>query len=135
MANEYIIFDKRLCDRFVPFVAERGIAADVKADAMEGFVVALPDTLDETLEATIDTEYDAIMDEQRELTESADDDRARTLMAVTITLPDGAPCVVPIGARLGRRLYNHFTIEEVQDLVAEIAAAVTNPVARPLCRR
>ena len=135
MAIEYVIFDRKLCDRFVRLIAARGITADVRPDTIEGFSVAIPDTLSEELEEAIEAEYESLMIEQRDLVESMDTDSARSLMAVTVTLLGGEPCVVPIRAELGRRLYEHFTIEEVQDLVSEIAAAVTNPVRGPLCRR
>ena len=134
MAIEYIIFDRKLCDRFVRFIAARGITADVWPDTIEGFSVAIPDTLSEELEQAIEAEYESLMVEQRDLTEYMDNDGARTLMAVTVTLPGGEPCVIPMRAELGRRLYEHFTVEEVQDLVSEIAAAVTNPLTGPLCR-
>jgi hypothetical protein len=74
------------------------------------------------------------MVEQFELTE-AEDGGSRSVMAVTATLPSGESCVVPLTGKLGRRLYEHFTIEEVQALVTEIAVAVVNPSTTPICTR
>jgi hypothetical protein len=44
MATEYILFDRTLCDRLVQFIAEHGLVADVRPDAIEGFVLVVPDT-------------------------------------------------------------------------------------------
>ncbi|MFH1871881.1 MAG: hypothetical protein ABIK82_04515 [Pseudomonadota bacterium] len=135
MSNEYIFFDAALRDRFVGFLAARGIPGELRADAMEGFVVALADDLDDDLEEAIEDEYTTLMEAQRDLVEAADGDQALALMAVAITLPDGQPGVVRIPARHARRLFAHFSVEEVHELVAAIAQSVANPVAGPLCQR
>lgn len=135
MANEYIFFDAALRDRFVEFVAGHGITSEARPDTMEGFVVALADDLTDELEEAIETEYATLMEEQRDLVEAADGDNARALMAVAIVLPDGQPGVVRIPARYVRRLFAHFSTEEVHELVAAIAQSVANPVAGPLCRK
>lgn len=135
MTNEYIFFDAALRDRFVGFLAARGIPGELRADAMEGFVVALADNLDDEIEEAIEDEYTTLMEAQRDLVEAADGDQALALMAVAITLPDGRPGVVRIPARHARRLFAHFSVEEVHELVAAIAQSVANPVAGPLCQR
>ncbi|MCM2309161.1 MAG: hypothetical protein NDI91_17020 [Sulfuritalea sp.] len=135
MSNEYIFFDAALRDRFVGFLAACGIPNELRADAMEGFVVALADDLDDEIEETIEDEYTTLMEAQRDLVEAADGDQALALMAVAITLPDGQPGVVRIPARHARRLFAHFSVEEVHELVAAIAQSVANPVAGPLCQR
>jgi hypothetical protein len=135
MANEYIFFDARLRDRFVSFIAIHGIPSQMRPDAMEGFVVALADDLAEEIEEAIEAEYSTLMEEQRDLVEAADGGNSRALMAVAVTLPDGQPGVVRIPAHYARRLFAHFSTEEVHELVAAIAQAVTNPVAGSLCRK
>jgi NAD-specific glutamate dehydrogenase len=134
MATEYILFDRTLCDRLVQFITDRGLVADVRPDAIAGFVIVVSDTPDEDLESAIAAKYDALMEEQFNLIE-AEEGGSRTVMAVTVTLPSGQPCVVPLTGKLGRRVYEHFTVEEVQTLVTEIAAAVANPSTDPLCKR
>lgn len=134
MATEYILFDRTLCDRLVQFVAEHDLVADVRPDAIEGFVIVVPDTPDEDLESAIAATYESLMEEQFNLIE-AEEGGSRSVMAVTVTLPSGAPCVVPLSGKLGRCVYEHFTVDEVQALVTEIAAAVVNPSTDPLCKR
>jgi len=135
MANEYIFFDAALRDRFVGFVAGQGVTSQSRPDAMEGFVVALADDLADEIEELIEAEYATLMAEQVDLVEAADDGDTRTLMAVAVTLPDGQPGVVRIPARYARRLFAHFSADEVHELVGAIAQAVANPVTGPLCRK
>jgi hypothetical protein len=135
MANEYIFFDAALSDRFVSFAAAHGIPSEVQADTIEGFVVALADDLADDLEEAIEAEYLTLMEEQRDLVEAADGENSRALMAVAVTLPDGQPGVVRIPARYARRLFAHFSTEEVHELVGAIAQGLANPVAGPLCRK
>lgn len=130
---EYILFDEGLRDRFLEIVAGQGIASEVRADQIEGFVVALPDDLADEVVDFLEDEYDALMEEQRCLIESQDGDKARTLMGVKITLPDGQQRMVPLPAIYARRLYEHFTIEEIQQCVAGIAESVLKPDAGSLC--
>ena len=132
--GEYIFFDAALRDRFLKFVAERGLTGKVRPDPMEGFVVALPDDLADDIDAAVEDEYEALMDEQRSLIESADDDDARDLMGVTVTLPDGQPRVVRLPALYARRLFEHFTVAEIHELVSGIAHSVANPIEGPICR-
>ena len=135
MTNEYIFFDARLRDRFVNYVTARDIPSELHADSIEGFVVALADDLADEVEDAIENEYATLMEEQRDLVESAEGENARALMAVAIMLPDGQPGVVRIPARYARRLFAHFSTAEVQELVAVIAQGLANPVAEPLCRK
>lgn len=135
MANEYIFFDAALRDRFVSLVAGRGIPSQSRPDAMEGFIVALADDLADEIEEFIEAEYATLMEEQCSLVEAAEGENARTLMAVAITLPDGQPGVVRIPAGQARRLFAHFSAEEVHELVNSIAQSVANPVVGPLCRK
>lgn len=131
---EYILFDESLRDRFLEIVAGQGIACEVRADQIEGFVVALPDDLAEDVVDMLEEKYDALMEMQRGLTESLDGDKARTLMGVRITLPDGQQRLVPLPAIYARRLYEHFTIEEIEQCVAGIAESLLKPDAGSLCR-
>jgi hypothetical protein len=135
MANEYIFFDAHLRDRFVGVVTAHGIPSQVRPDAIEGFVVALADDLADAIEDAIEDEYAALMEEQRDLVEAADGENSRALMAVAVTLPGGQPGVVRIPARYARRLFAHFSTEEVHELVGAIAQGLANPVAGPLCRK
>ncbi len=134
MSTEYILFDQTLCERFVAFIAEQGISAEVRPDAMEGFVITLPEACDEQRELTISEAYDALMTEQYDLV-AAKNGGSRTVMAVSVTLPGGESRVIALPGELGRRLYEHFTLDEARALIEAIAVAVANPHEGALCRK
>lgn len=132
--NGYIFFDVALGERFLAFAAGHGITGRLRTDPMDGFVVELPDDLSDELEEAIEAEYERLMDEQRDLVEAEEGSEARDLMGVSVELPDGRSCVVRLPADYARRLVEHFSFEEIQELVAVIAQGVLQPVDGPLCR-
>ncbi len=135
MNNEYIFFDPALRDRFIDFVGGHGITSRSHSDPVEGFVVQLPADLSDDIEVAVENEYDALMDLQRDLLDGVEDEDARDLMGVAVTLPDGQSCIVRLPPVYGRRLIEHFSVEEIHDLVSVIARAVIHPVTGPLCRK
>jgi len=135
MANEYIFFDEALRDRFVRFAAERGVAGSLRADAIDGFVVALPDDLDDDLEDAIEDEYEALMAAQRDLVEAGEGDGAKKLMGVSVILPDGQTRMVRLPGDYARRLLEQFTIDEIREMVTAIARDVAVPLSGPICRQ
>lgn len=134
MSIDYIFFDAALRDRFLTSTAQRGLTATTRDDPVGGFVVSLPDGLASDVEEQIEAEYDALMEEQRELVDATDDEHARDLMGVTVTLPDGRPLMVRVPAHYGRRLVEHFDAAEIHGLVAAIVQSALNPIEGPLCR-
>jgi hypothetical protein len=131
--SEYIFFDTTLRDRFLAFAAGHGITGNTRPDRIEGHLVILPEALPDDLDELLEEQYERLMDEQQELIE-AEDEQDRTLMGVHLTLPDGRACVVRLPPRFARRLCDHFSSEEIQTLVADIAESVLDPTAGPLCR-
>jgi hypothetical protein len=134
MASEYVFFDASLRDQFMSFLCGRGISNSMRPDQIEGWVVELFDELEDSVEAVVETEYDGLMDQQRELIDSEDGKNVRDLMGVTVTLPSGESCLVRLPAAYGRRLVKHFTATEIHELVSIIAHNVANPVSGPMCR-
>lgn len=62
MGSEYIFLDEAPRDRFVQFVSARSIACQARQDAMEGFLVVLPDELNEGVSDAIEAQYQTLMD-------------------------------------------------------------------------
>ena len=133
--NEYILFDASLRDRFLAFISARGLTDEVRPDPMEGFVVALPDDLADDVEDAIEDEYATLMSEQVSLIEAAGEDSGRALMRVTATLADGSSRIVQLPADHARRLFEHFSVEEIHELVSAIVQSAMNPVEGPMCRK
>ncbi len=135
MNLEYMFFDETLRDRFVGFLAERGIASRARHDEIEGFVVELDGELADADVERIEAEYETLMDEQMILAESKEGWVSHRVAGVTVALDDGRSCMVRLPGALARRLLEHFTAEEVHDLVQAIARNVENPLEGPLCRK
>ncbi len=135
MGFEYVFFDEALRDRFVGFASSHGIASAVRRDGIEGFVVELPDGMADAMQESVDAEYDSLMDEQMLLAESDGDLVVKRVAGVTVALADGCSRVVRLPASVARRLFEHFTPEEVHEIVSAIAQSVANPVDGPLCRK
>ena len=135
MSCEFILFDESLRDRFIEFAAALGIPVRMHADSMEGWIVEVPDELDDVHLNALETEYDELQSRQRELIFAEEGSQARDLMGVNIDLPGGEPCLVRLPAAYGRRLAEHFTFEEIRDLVTLIADGVLNPTSGPICHR
>ena len=134
MSMDYIFFDQALCERFLHFVSERGVPGEAREDEVAGYVVRLPEDIDEALSDAIEDEYDALMVEQMVLAESDESWGTRQVMGVEVDRADGSRSMVRIEGSLGRRLSEHFSPEEVHELVSAIAHSLDNPVEGPLCK-
>lgn len=135
MGFEYMFFDDAFRERFVEFAAVRGIASTVRKDKIAGYVVELPDGLDDAQLEAIDAEYESIMDAQMLLAESDEALVSHHAAGVTVTLADGTRRAIRIPPPIARRLFEHFTAEEVHEIATAIAQGVENPVDGPLCRK
>ena len=135
MCFEYMFFDETLRDRFVDFASARGIASTVRKDEIAGYVVELPDGLADALQEDIEAEYDTIMDEQMLLAESDEELVSHHAAGVTVTLADGTTRAVRIPPPIARRLFEHFSPDEIHEIASAIAQSVENPVDGPLCRK
>ncbi|WP_324778578.1 hypothetical protein [Thiobacillus sedimenti] len=135
MSFEYMFFDEALRDRFVQFASARGVASTVRPDVITGFVVELPDGLDDTEQDVFEAEYDALMDEQMRLAEGDAELVSHAVAGVTVTLSDGTTRAIRIPPPIARRLFEHFTAEEVHEIATAIALSVEHPIDGPLCRK
>lgn len=135
MSNDYIFFDEGLRDRFVSLARDLGLTPGTACDAMGSHVVSLPDDLDDELEDKIESAYEDLMAEQRDLVDAGDDSDARRVMGVNIERPDGTTQVVRVPGDYALRLMEHFTLDEIRELVTAIATEVLVPRDGPLCKR
>jgi hypothetical protein len=135
MSFEYIFFDEALRDRFVNFVSGRGIASTVRKDEIEGIVVELPDGLADEQQEAVDAEYESIMDEQMLLAESDEELVSHHAFGVMVTLADGTTRTVRLPPAIARRLFEHFSPDEVHEIASAIAQSLENPIDGPICRK
>ena len=130
-----MFFNEALRDRFVAFAAAHGIASTTRQDEIAGHVVALPDGLSDELQDAFEAEYESIMDEQMRLAESDEELVSHHAAGVTVTLADGTTRAIRIPPPIARRLFEHFTPEEVHEIATAIAQSVENPIDGPICRK
>ncbi|MEA3394416.1 MAG: hypothetical protein U9R55_07295 [Pseudomonadota bacterium] len=135
MATEYIFFDADLCERFVQAVAARALTCQVRADAMEGFVVQLGDEATDAVLQALEADYEALMHEQMLRAETRPDWVSHQVAGVRFTRADGSSAVVRLPAAVARPLLERFTAEEAHDLVSAIAHSLEHPVDGPLCHK
>ncbi|MDR3369834.1 hypothetical protein [Rhodoferax sp.] len=135
MGFEYIFFDASLADALASFAAGLGVSAQVRADALGGWVVQVPEDMPAGAEDAIETEYDRLMLRQRDVLDAADGADANDVLGVQVTLPGGESCLVRVPPHLGRRLVDQFSFEEIHQLVTLIAAQALQPADGPLCRK
>jgi len=135
MGLEYLFFNTALRDRFVAFAAARDIASTTRQDAIAGFVVELPDSLADAQMAGIDAEYELIMGEQMLLAESDAEWVSHHAVGIRVTLADGSTRAIRIPPAIARRLFEHFSSDEIHEIASAIAHSVENPVDGPICRK
>jgi hypothetical protein len=135
VASEFILFDAELRDRFVQFARQQNIPVTVRPDEMEGDVVEVPDDLGDEIEEALEGEYEKLMDEQRALLAAREGESERNVLGVTVTRSDGQSCLVRLPGPIARRLSQHFSTQEIHELVSSIAESIEDPVGGPLCRR
>lgn len=135
MGLEYMFFDAALRDRFTAFASARGIASTVRQDAIDGFVVELPDGLSDALQDAVEAEYESIMDEQALRAESDAELVSHHVTGITVTVADGTTRTVRIPPPIARRLFEHFTPAEVHEIATAIAQSIEHPIDGPLCRK
>ncbi|HLP97264.1 MAG TPA: hypothetical protein VK149_02345 [Sideroxyarcus sp.] len=63
---EYIFFETALRDRFVAYIAERGVSCTMQDDSL-GMVVAVPEDISKETAIALERYYDELEDEQTEL--------------------------------------------------------------------
>ena len=128
---EYIFFEETLRDKFATFLRGRGVEPTLSDES--GCVAAIPEDLEDDLADAIDECYERLLQENAELLEGTEDALEKNAAGVRVELADGTPCMVRLDPDLMARLLGCISLEELRDMVQDIAAAVENPDDRPLC--
>jgi len=131
---EYAFFHQAICDRFLAFVRERGIAARVARGELS-IDVSLPEELEGGLLEEVEAYYDQLL-EMTEAATAAEEGAAHVSKAgITLDLADGRSILAPVEPALLNKLLTVVTMGELSAFVHAIVDAVENPDARPLCKR
>jgi hypothetical protein len=131
---EYIFFHDTPRTKFIQFLAAENIPYTEQDDNM-GMLISVPEDLGESIEDSIEVQYDILMEDAEELLieegETAEKDNA----AITITLDDGKTIYASVSPNVINRVLSVITTQELNDLVNSIVSSVLNPDDRPICSR
>ena len=132
---EYIFFNKKTCHLFEKSAILSGTKPKVDC-ADDGFIVRLPEDLDEAILDKLENYYDELMGIDRDLTEqqldSTDDIHAA---GITIQLKDGRYVYASVSPDLLNKVMQSISADELNTLVCAITEAVEDPDERGLCQR
>jgi len=129
---EYMFFAQSLCDEFTEFLAGKNVPFEIAED--EGtFNVSIPDDIDDAVSDAVDETYDRLLQAHMDVMGDEEGMMEKSAAGVQITLGSGEMCTIRIDPDMVGRLLREISMEELRDLVHEIAQQVENPDNRPLC--
>ena len=129
---EYVFFDDSLRQRFVTFLAERGVEYSLGDDEL-GSIVSVPEEIDDDLSDAIDEHYETLMEAQEELLEEGEHALEKNAAGIRVELSDGTPCMVRIDPKLLSKALDSLSLAELEQLVQQVAVSVEHPDDSPLC--
>ncbi|MEW7994809.1 MAG: hypothetical protein G8D66_01010 [gamma proteobacterium symbiont of Ctena orbiculata] len=131
---EYILFDEHSWRRFIDYLRQLGLDPETSV-AEEGWLIALPEDLDEALDVKIEAYYDQLLEGDEAAVAKREGEAHLHAASVNVTLADGRIVQAVIDPKLMQRLLGAVSPRELGEFVDAIAAAVENPDERPLCQR
>lgn len=132
---EYIFFHPQPAREFADWLKQQGVSTQSRNDG-EGFIVEVPEGLDDALDHAIDEKYEALLEMNEALLQEERGDEAGYHMAgITVHLKDGRACYADIDPNLLGRVMGCVTPEEFATIVDAIVSAVENPQERTYCQR
>lgn len=133
---EYVFFHEAPFVRFVEFLQARSIETHTRS-TNETFEVAVSEDLDDMLVEAIESQYEGLMDVDRDLFESGQETGADNYQAagVVLNLKDGQAFYADVDSELLARIMSVMSAEEFGRVVTAIVGAVENPDARTFCQR
>jgi hypothetical protein len=131
---EYIFFDERPWRRFIDYLKSLDLEPQATSDD-QGWLVALPEDLDDELDEKIEAFYDQMLEMNESLVAQEEGQAQVHTAGVNLTLADGRVVQTVVDPKLMQRLLSVITPAELGELVNLIVDAVENPDERPLCQR
>ncbi|MES9972247.1 MAG: hypothetical protein ABW092_19615 [Candidatus Thiodiazotropha sp.] len=131
---EYILFDESSWHGFIDYLRQLGLEPEASVGE-DGWLVALPEDLDEAMDAEIEAHYDLLLDKNEALVAEREGAAHRHVAGVDVALADGRVVQAAVDPKLMRRLLESVTPLELGEFVAAVVAAVENPDQRPFCQR
>ena len=131
---EYIFFDELPWRRFIDYLESLGLSP-LGSSGDEGWLVALPEDLDDELDARIEAYYDRMLEMNESLVAEAEGEAHVHTAGINVTLSDGRVVQAAVDPSMMRRLLEVLSYQELGDLVNAIVEAAEHPDERPICQR
>lgn len=132
---EYIFFYPQLAQEFADWLKQQGVAVQSRDDE-EGYIIEVPDDLDDELDRAVDARYEALLERNEEMMTSEQAGGTDYHMAgITVQLKDGTVSYADIDPKLLGRVMECVTPEEFSTIVDAIARAVEDPQQQTYCQR
>lgn len=128
---EYVFFKEAVRDKFVAFLVERKIGNQLGEG--EGLLVEVSEEIDDATWDAIDHLYETLLQETAELMEQGEDALEKNVAGVQVQLANGDPCTVRLAPDLVARILGCISMEELRDMVQEVAHWVEMKDNSPLC--
>lgn len=127
---EYVFFEESIRDKFVAFLVQSSVEHRVADD---GMTVEVSEETDDAIGDAIDHCYETLLQENMELMEQGDDALEKNVAGVQVQLSDGAICTVRLDPDLVGRILGCISMEELRDMVQEVAHWIELKDNSPLC--
>lgn len=132
---DYIFFHPLPAREFADWLREQGVTTGSREDD-EGYIVEVPEDLDDALDAAVDARYHALLERNEELLNAEQGAAAGYHGAgICVHLHDGRVSYADIDPKLLGRVMGCVTPEEFATLVDAIVTAVENPQQQTYCQR
>ncbi len=129
---DYIFFDELPWQRFIDFLKAQGLHP-ITSRGDEGWLVSLPEEIDDDLYDRIEVYYDEMLELNETLVSGSASENYQA--GVSVNLADGRTVQAAVDPGLLARLLDAVSPAELGDLVNAIVDAVENPDQRPFCQR
>jgi hypothetical protein len=131
---EYILFEEGSWREFIDYLQQLGLKPESSIED-EGWLVTLPEDLDEETDAKVEACYDRLLEGNEALVAQSEGEAHQHAAGVNVTLGDGRVVQAVIDPGLMQRLLDAVSPRELGQFVDAIVSAVENPDDRPFCQR
>ena len=129
---EYVFFEESIRDKFVDFLTRQQVEHQLNSND-ELLQVDVTEGLDDELGDAIDECYEELLQETAELLEQGEDALQTNVAGVQVQLADGEICTVRLNPELVGRILGCISMEELRDMVQDVAHWVELKDNSPLC--
>ena len=133
---EYVFFHERPFNLFIDWLKEQSLSPEVQIED-DNYEISLPDDIDDELAEAIEEKYDELMEMNRQISESLDqqDQGNYSMAGIMVYLKDGQVSYADVKSDLLSRIMSAISPEEFGEVVEAIVDAVENPQTRSYCQR